>query len=327
MLMDDGQRKELMDWKSSAALFPGQGSQIVGMGADFSQSYPVARETFEQADEILGFGLSRVCFEGPGDELDQTIITQPALYVCSIAIWRVLRELIPTAQPAWMAGHSLGEFSALTAADALTFEDGLRLVQARGRFMQQAGEAQPGAMAAILALDINQVELLCAEVSVETGQIIVLANDNCPGQAVVSGNIAAVDRLIERASTAGARRAVKLSVSVAAHSPLMAAALEGFLEVVRSTAFSLPAVPVYGNVSAQPLATAADIKTELDQQLTRSVRWTESMQSIIEAGAETFIEIGSGSVLTGLMRRIDRSRKRVSLNSVAALDALLESLA
>lgn len=316
-----------MDWNSSAALFPGQGSQALGMGTDFVQSYSAARETFEQADEILGFGLSRLCFEGPGHELDQTVITQPALYVCSIAIWRVLQELLPTAQPAWMAGHSLGEFSALTAADALPFEDGLRLVQARGRFMQQAGEANPGAMAAILALDIRQVESLCAEVSEETGQVVVLANDNCPGQAVVSGNIAAVDRLIERASAVGARRAVKLSVSVAAHSPLMAAALEGFFEVVHSTAFSPPIVPVYGNVLAQPLESAADIKTELDQQLTRSVRWTESMRSIIGAGAETFIEIGSGSVLTGLMRRIDRSKKRVSLNSVAALDAFLETLA
>lgn len=315
-----------MDWNSSAALFPGQGSQTVGMGADFAESFSVARETFEQADEILGFGLSRVCFEGPSDELDQTVNTQPALYVCSIAIWRTLQELLPLAQPAFMAGHSLGEFSALTAADALTFEAGLRLVQARGRFMQGAGEANPGAMAAILALDIRQVDSLCAEVSEETGQVVVLANDNCPGQVVVSGNIAAVDRLIERASAAGARRAVKLSVSVAAHSPLMAAALEGFLEVVHSTAFSPPAPPVYGNVRAQPLETAADIKTELDQQLTRSVRWTESMRSIIDAGAETFIEIGSGSVLAGLMRRIDRSKARFSLNSARSLEAFLESL-
>lgn len=296
------------------------------MGADFADSYSVARETFEQADEILGFRLSRICFNGPSDELDQTVNTQPALYVCSIAIWRVLKELLPAAQPAFMAGHSLGEFSALTAADALSFEHGLHLVQARGRFMQQAGEANPGAMAAILALDIDHVESLCAEVSAETGQIVVVANDNCPGQVVVSGNIAAVDRLIERASAAGARRALKLAVSVAAHSPLMAAALEGFLEVVHSTPITAPARPVYGNVSAKPLETEADIKTELDQQLTRSVRWTESMRSIIDAGAETFIEIGSGSVLAGLTRRIDRSKARVSLNSLPSLEAFLESL-
>lgn len=315
-----------MDWKTSALLFPGQGSQAVGMGADFARTYSTARDTFELADEILGFGLSRICFEGPSEALNQTDITQPALYVCSIAIWRALQELLPAAQPSWMAGHSLGEFSALTAADALSFEAGLRLVGARGRFMQQAGADNPGAMAAILALDIAEVEALCAAVSAETGQVVVLANDNCPGQAVVSGNIEAVDRLIERATAAGARRAVKLSVSVAAHSPLMASALEGFLDVVHSTAFSPPAAPVYGNVRAKPLESAADIQTELDQQLTQSVRWTESMRAIIAAGAQTFIEIGSGTVLAGLMRRIDRSKARVSLNSVRSLEAFLESL-
>ncbi len=316
-----------MDWKASAAIFPGQGSQLVGMGADFAQAYAIASQTFAQADDFLGFELSRICFEGPSDELDQTQYTQPALYVCSIAIWRTLKELLPLAQPAWMAGHSLGEFSALTAAGALSFEAGLRLVEARGRLMQQAGTLTPGAMAAILALEIAEVETLCAEVSAETGQVVVLANDNCPGQAVVSGNIAAVERLIERATDAGARRAIKLSVSVAAHSPLMAPALEGFLEVVHSTAFSLPALPVIGNVLAAPLETPAAIQTELDQQLTQSVRWTESMRRIIAAGAQSFIEIGSGTVLLGLMRRIDRRKARISLNSVRSLEAFLESLA
>ena len=316
-----------MDWTTSAAIFPGQGSQAVGMGADFARAHPIARETFEQADDILGFNLSRICFEGPRDELDQTVITQPALYVCSIAIWRALRELLPTAQPAWMAGHSLGEFSALTAARALDFEAGLRLVQARGRFMQQAGEANPGAMAAILALDIDQVQSLCAQASADSGQTVVLANDNCPGQAVVSGDIAAVESLIEAAKAAGARRALRLSVSVAAHSPLMAAALAGFLEAVQSTAFSPPSAPVIANVTARPLESAAAIRRELDQQLTQSVQWTRSMRAIIDAGAESFIEIGSGAVLAGLMRRIDRSKARVSLNTVAALDKFLESLA
>lgn len=316
-----------MNWQTSAALFPGQGSQVVGMGADFARTYPIARETFEQADEILGYELSRICFDGPGAELDQTAVTQPALYVCSIAIWRVLQALQPAAQPAWMAGHSLGEFSALTAAEALSFEDGLRLVQARGRFMQQAGEDSPGAMAAILALDIAEVMSLCEEVTIETGETVVLANDNCPGQAVVSGSIAAVNRLIERAPEAGARRAVRLAVSVAAHSPLMESAQDGFREVVHSTAFSSPKAPVYGNVEARPLDSAVAIQTELDRQLTQSVRWTESMRAIIDAGAETFIEIGSGSVLAGLMRRIDRSKARVSLNSVEALADFLESAA
>ena len=300
---------------------------MVGMGADFAREYAIARDTFGQADEILGFALSRICFDGPRDQLDQTKVTQPALYVCSVAIWRVLRQLLPAAQPAWMAGHSLGEFSALTAAGALCFDDGLPLVQARGRFMQEAGEMNPGAMAAILALDIAQVASLCAQISAETSQIVVLANDNCPGQAVVSGDIEAVERLIERATAAGARRAVKLSVSVAAHSPLMAAASAGFQAVAHRTEFSPPKVPVVGNVSAQPLETVAEIRTELDQQLTQSVRWTESMRALVDAGADAFIEIGSGNVLTGLMRRIDRTKKRVSLNTIEALDAFLESLA
>lgn len=297
------------------------------MGADFASEFTIARQTFEQADDILNLNLSRICFKGPSALLDQTKITQPALYVCSIAIWRVLNELLPDAQPAWMAGHSLGEFSALAAAGAFSFEAGLRLVEARGRFMQQAGERNPGAMAAILALDIADVEALCAEVSAESGQTVVLANDNCPGQAVVSGNIEAVDRLIERATETGARRAVKLAVSVAAHSPLMAPAAERFSESVQSTAISAPATPVVGNVRAKPLGSTAEIQTELDQQLTQSVRWTESMQTIVNAGARTFIEIGSGSVLSGLMRRIDRSKARVSLHSVRSLETFLESQA
>jgi [acyl-carrier-protein] S-malonyltransferase len=182
-------------------------------------------------------------------------------------------------------------------------------------------------MAAILALDSTQVASLCAEVTAASDGVVVLANDNCPGQAVVSGDIAAVERLIQRATDIGARRAVKLSVSVAAHSPLMAAASESFQAIVRSTEFSPPRVPVWGNVLAQPLESVAEIRTELDQQLTQSVRWTESMRALIDEGAETIIEIGSGNVLTGLMRRIDRAKTRICLNSVDALGALLETLA
>ncbi len=315
----------MTDWTSTAVIFPGQGSQAVGMGADFAQRYDIARDTFVMADEILGFDLTRICWHGSAEELNQTNYTQPALYVCSVAIWRVLLSLLPAAKPAWVAGHSLGEFSALTAASALSFEAGLRLVHARGRFMQEAGDANPGAMAAVLALEADHVEDLCAAVSHETGQVVVLANDNCPGQAVVSGDIQAVERLINLAAEAGARRAVKLSVSVAAHSPLMAAALEGFLEAVQATAFSTPTIPVYGNVRAQPLLDEAAIRTELNHQLTQSVRWTESMRAIIAAGAQTFIEVGAGNVLTGMLRRIDRSKGRVNLNTVEALEAFLES--
>lgn len=315
----------MIDWSKTAALFPGQGSQVVGMGADFAQRYPVARDTFAQADELLGFALSRLCWQGPAQELNQTIHTQPALYVSSVAIWRVLQEALPLARPAAVAGHSLGEFSALTAADALDFAAGLQLVQARGRFMQRAGDEKPGAMAAVLALEAAQIEALCDAVTRETGQVVVLANDNCPGQAVVSGEREAVERLMELALQAGARRAVRLAVSVAAHSPLMASALEGFLEVAQKTPFMTPSVPVYGNVSATILADESAIRAELDQQLTRSVRWTDSMNAIIDAGAQTFIEIGAGKVLTGLLRRIDRSKQRINLDTVEAFERFLAS--
>ena len=316
-----------IDWGATAAIFPGQGSQAVGMGADFAKRYAVARDAFAQADEILGYSLSRICWAGPAEALDQTNHTQPALYVSSVAIWRALREAVPGAKPAWMAGHSLGELSALTAAGALRFEQGVRLVQARGHYMQLAGEHAPGAMAAVLALDLSTVEALCASVSAETGKVVVLANDNCPGQAVVSGETEAVDRLIELARAAGARRAVKLAVSIAAHSPLMSTALDGFLQAVAESTFSPPEIPVISNVGAQPLTSPEAIRRELSQQLTQSVRWTDSMRAIIDAGAESFIEIGAGNVLTGLLRRIDRTKARVNLNTVAAFERFLESQA
>ncbi len=311
----------MIDWHKTAAIFPGQGSQMVGMGRDFAQTYEIARQTFAQADDMLGFPLSRICWEDPEQELNQTVNTQPALYVCSVAIWRVLKQLIPQAAPARMAGHSLGEFSALTAAGAMSFEDGLRLVYARGSLMQQAGKDNPGAMAALLALDVKAVEALCAEVSQETGFTVVIANDNCPGQVVVSGHSVAVERLIERAPDLGARRAVKLAVSVAAHSPLMASARGAFQEAIQATRLNQPQAQVIGNVRAQRLNSAQEIRLELEQQLTQNVRWSESMQAIIAQGAEHFIEIGSGAVLSGLMRRIDRNKTRITLDTIAAWDS------
>ena len=297
------------------------------MGKDFADAYDAARAAFEQADEILGFGLSAICWEGPQTELDQTIHTQPALYVTSLAIWRALKQCLPEAAPAWMAGHSLGELSALTAAGAMAYEDGLKLVYARGRLMQKAGAESPGAMAALLAMKPAAVKALCAAASEETEKSVVLANDNCPGQLVVSGHIEAVDRLLELAPGAGARRAVKLSVSVAAHSPLMASASGAFQQALDQTLLAPPKIAVYGNVNARPLETVQEIRRELGGQLTQTVRWTESMQSMIEAGAETFIEIGANNVLSGLMRRIDRKKTSIALNSVAALDAFLEGQA
>ena len=313
----------MVEWNSSVFIFPGQGSQVVGMGQDFARQYTVARETFEQADDILGFPLSKICWEGPEDELNETINTQPALYVTSIAILRVLQTELPSAIPSWMAGHSLGELTALTASGALSLEDGVKLVHTRGRLMQKAGEASPGAMAAILALDTDKVAELCASVSSETSQVVVVANDNCPGQVVVSGENDAIDRLIEVVSEAGARRAVKLAVSIAAHSPLMESVSGSFREAINATDFKEPHTPVYGNTSVSTLQTITEIRDELEYQLTQNVRWTESMQAIIAEGAETFIEIGSKDVLSGLMKRIDRNKKRITLNSVDAFTALL----
>lgn len=316
----------MTDWRSTAALFPGQGSQALGMGADFAHEYAIARDTFTQADEILGFSLSHICWHDAA-ALDQTANTQPALYVTSLAIWRVLRDLLPAAQPAWLAGHSLGELSALTAAGALDFAAGLQLVRVRGSLMQRAGESQPGAMAALLGLDIAVVRDLCSSVAQESGGTVVLANDNCPGQAVVSGDVPAVEQLIEAAQAAGARRALRLAVSVAAHSPLMAAAQADFHAAVQATEFNAPAIPIIGNVNAQPLNTTDEIRAELNQQLTQPVRWTESMTALVAAGAQTFIEIGAGKVLSGLLRRIDRRKTRINIDSVPALESFLEAQA
>ncbi len=314
----------MIDWRTTAALFPGQGSQSLGMGADFAREYDIARDTFAQADEILGFPLSRICWHD-AEALDQTANTQPALYVTSLAIWRVLRDLLPTAQPAWMAGHSLGELSALTAAGALDFAAGLRLVRARGSLMQRAGESQPGAMAAVLGLEIAEVRDLCSAAAQESGGTVVLANDNCPGQAVVSGDVPAVEQLIDAARAAGARRALRLAVSVAAHSPLMSTAQADFYDAVQATEFKTSAIPIIGNVNAEPLKTTEQIRAELNRQLTQPVQWTDSMRALLEAGAHTFVEIGSGKVLTGLLRRIDRKKTRINIDSLPALDAFLEA--
>ena len=316
-----------IEWRKTAAVFPGQGSQVMGMGKDFAEKYAVARETFAQGDELLGFSLSSICWDGPENLLNQTVHTQPALFVCSVAIWRVLQQLVPETEPTWMAGHSLGEFTALAAAGALAFEDGLRLVRARGELMQKAGDDNPGAMAALLGLEVATVKALCTTVSQESSNTVVLANDNCPGQVVVSGDDAAVERIIILATEAGAKRAVKLAVSVAAHSPLMASASAAFQRAIDATNFEAPKAQVLGNVSAAPLNSVDDIRQEIKQQLMQAVRWTDSMQSIIASGADTFIEIGAGTVLSGLMRRIDRKTSRISLNTVEAMENLLGSLA
>lgn len=315
------------DWSQTAFLFPGQGSQEVGMGATFAEAYSVARETFEAADAILGFALSKMCWEGPPEILNDTVNTQPALYVTSIATLRALEaELGQVPAVAFIAGHSLGELTALTAAGSLAFDDGLRLVRERGRLMKQAGETTPGAMAALLGLSIEAVAAICAQVTAEDDGVLVIANDNCPGQVVISGDDSAVERGIALAQDAGAKRAIKLAVSVATHSPLMVAACDPFRKVLADITFQPPRIPVMGNVHAQPLPADADaIRDELVAQLTSPVRWTEGVQAMIAAGITCFVEIGSKDVLSGLVRRIDRKRERFALNSIEALDKFAQA--
>jgi [acyl-carrier-protein] S-malonyltransferase len=291
----------------------------MGMGRDFSEVYSIAAQTFEQADEILGFSLSKLCSQGPEAELNDTINTQPALYVCGIAILRVLQSVYPEAVPAFVAGHSLGEFTALAAAGALSFEDGVRLVSERGRLMKEAGVRSPGAMAALLGLDTNVVRDVCARASQQTGGVLVLANDNCPGQIVISGDEATLEQGLMLAKEAGAKRAVKLVVSIAAHSPLMEPASAHFRKTLGDTVFQTPQVPVFGNVNAAPLTSVEAIREELSMQLTSSVRWTESVQAMIAGGAHRFIELGPKDVLSGLLKRIDSSVRGISLNSMEVL--------
>lgn len=309
----------MSNWTNTALLFPGQGSQEVGMGADLAQAYPAAREIFEQADDILGEHFSRLCWEGPAEVLNDTYNTQPALYITSMATLRALEATIGPVRPAAVAGHSLGEITALAAAGALSFADGLRLVRERGRLMKLAGERQPGAMAAILGLEAEEVRAVCAQASQETGQSLVLANDNCPGQVVISGDITALERGMALATAAGAKRVVRLEVSIASHSPLMASVAAEFRAAVEATPLREPVVPVIGNVSAAPLTDVAAIREELGAQLTSPVRWTESMTYLLANGVSRFVEVGSKDVLSGLIRRISRDAARVTLNSAGAL--------
>ncbi|MCC6612122.1 MAG: ACP S-malonyltransferase [Anaerolineae bacterium] len=317
----------MINWSQTAFVFPGQGSQVVGMGKDVAEAYPVAREAFEEADSVLGYALSSLCFDGPEADLNDTYYTQPALYVCSLAILRALQSRVPVVRPAALAGHSLGELTALAAAGVFGFAEGLQLVQTRGRLMRDAGTRSPGAMAALLGLDAPQVRELCERASAESGGVLVLANDNCPGQIVISGESAAIDHAISIAKDAGARRAIKLAVSIASHSPLMASAAADFAQALSQVDFQEPAVPVYGNVIAAPLTTGDAIHQELADQLTHSVRWTESIQAMVAAGLDTFVEVGPKDVLTGMIRRIDANAATTNLNSAENLDTFIQSFA
>ena len=293
-------------------LFPGQGSQEVGMGADIVAHSPAAAAIFEQADAILGFPLSQLCFEGPEDTLTDTINVQPALLTASIAALRAVEEQLGhPIEAAAAAGHSLGEYSALVAAGALSFEDALRLVRERGRLMKLAGERAPGGMAAIIALDTEKIEAICQEASSQDDGVVVIANDNCPGQVVISGDEAPLTRAMARAQEAGARKVVRLAVSIAAHSPLMGAVQEEFAAAVAQANIQSPAFPVIANITAQPLTDVEAIRQELVGQLQSAVQWTASMRYLIEQGHDQFIEFGPGKVLAGLMKRIDRRFRKM----------------
>ncbi len=293
-----------MSQEAVAFVFPGQGSQFVGMGRELA-TFPEAQQVFAQADEVLGFALSRLCFEGPETELNDTINTQPAIVTHSIAALRVIENRTHLKeQLKLVAGHSLGEFSALVCAGALSFADALRLVRERGRLMKLAGEQHPGAMAAILNLDRARLDEICAEAGRVTDQPVQVANDNCPGQIVISGDKAALDKAMELAKARGAKRCIPLAVSIAAHSPLMAGAAEEFRATLEAAQWTEARLPVIANATARP-AGRGDTINLLVAQLTSPVRWTESIQFMIVKGITRFVEVGPKDVLTGLIKRID----------------------
>lgn len=286
-----------------AFVFPGQGSQAVGMGKELAGQYLAAKQIFEEADSILGFSLSSLMWNGPDADLNDTVNTQPALYVHSLAAFRTFSHLYPDLEPASLAGHSLGELSALAASGALSFADGLRLVRKRGELMKRAGELTPGGMAAILGLDIPTLDKVCAEASAP-GELVQVANDNCPGQVVVSGAKPAVERAMAGAKAAGAKRALPLAVSIAAHSPLMASIQDEWNAVVGSAAFGDLKIPVIGNVNASALKTADEARADVKAQMQSRVKWTDSVEAMSGMGVNVFVEVGTGSVLGGLVKRI-----------------------
>ena len=281
-----------------AFVFPGQGAQFVGMGKDLYENNPVAKEMFDKANEILVFNITDLMFNGTDEDLRQTKVTQPAIFLHSVILAKTMGDDF---NPDMVAGHSLGEFSALVAAGALSFEDGLRLVSARAQAMQKACEKTPSTMAAVLALPDAKVEELCASV---TEGVVVPANYNCPGQIVISGSIEGVDAACAKMLEAGAKRALKLKVGGAFHSPLMEPARAELADAIAHTDFHAPKCPVYQNVNAEPQTDPETIKKNLIAQLTAPVRWTQTIQNMIAAGADTFVEVGPGAVLQGLVKKI-----------------------
>lgn len=292
------------------------------MGRDLAQAYSDVRRLYEEADDILGYRLSTLCFEGPAERLDDTIHTQPALWLTSLAVLHVLK-----AEGTWpgcqmMAGHSLGELTALTAAGVLEFADGLRLVQERGRLMKLAGERQPGGMAAVLKMEDEDVEQACKQAAEETGKPVQIANYNSPGQVVISGDDEALVQAIERLKEKGGRRIIRLAVSIAAHSPLMASVVGEFRAAVDATPMQMPQTPVVANISARPLRSVDEIRDELAGQLTWPVRWTDSVRYMVSQGVNRFVEIGPKDVLSRLVSRIEPGVEALSVGNQAGIDLL-----
>lgn len=305
-----------------AFLFPGQGSQAIGMGKLAATASAKAAEIVRRADGILGFSLSQIMFEGPEDRLRDTAVTQPALFVASAAALELLKERGVSAS--WAAGHSLGEYSALYAAGVLTFENALKLVQERGRAMNDAAAAHPGAMAAVIGLDASKLETVCAEAS-SNGRTCVPANINSESQIVISGHAEAVKKAMELATAAGAAKVIPLNVSGAFHSSLMSSAASRMKTVIDAVPFSNAAFPIFTNVDAQPTTLAADFKRKLVEQIDHPVRWHDSMTRLIETGVEIYVEVGSGRVLSTMAKKLDRKKTVLATDDLETLDKTFAS--
>ena len=304
----------------TALLFAGQGAQVVGMGKDLAEHFPAARIWFERANAVLGYDLASICFHGPELELTRTENAQPAIFLVSWVVFQLLKERVPSLSYQATAGLSLGEFTALAAAGAMSFEDGLKIVRQRGRFMQEACEATRGGMAAIIGLDVPQTLSVCAEADV------ALANFNCPGQLVVSGGTECVAKAVELARAKGAKRAIALPVAGAYHSSLMASAKPRLQAVLAVANLSRPTVIVVSNVTARPHGTTDEIRHRLVDQITASVRWEQSMRYLLADGLTRFIEIGPGTALSGFMKRIDQRAQMLNVADVASLENVVKAL-